>query len=664
VKAPVTGRYTAIMSPIGIRNVVVKNRVVRTAHGTQLTHPHGELPGAHLVNDELIAFHVERAKGGVGLSILESASVHQSSYGELRGWNDDIVDGLGRLADAVHEYDMRVFQQLQHHGHHSKVLNGDPAWGISSMPSTDPRPAPLTMTKTMIDELVAGFGAAAARVVQAGMDGIELHAGHGYLLAQSLSPAVNRRTDEYGGSPDNRMRLLKEALAAVREHVPAGFPVGVRLSASEWANGGIEPADTVAIIQALEGAGLIDFVNVSAGNHLQDLTIFGYATYEHGFQMPASRLVTEQATVPTIVTGRFMTLDEGEAVLRAGEADLVSFVRATIADPYLVTKTLAGLRPRPCTGTNQGCLAQPGGSISCAVNASAGRELEFTDSIKPDAGPPRRVLVVGAGPAGLEAARVVAARGHQVTVMEAADELGGRLRFARRVPGSKEMGTLVDWLAGEVERLGVRVLTGQRATAAAASEHGPFDVAVIAAGARDIDVPLVQAGRHEITVPGIETTDIVRPGDLLLATAPMSGPLLVLDDVGSYEALATVYGALDRGCQVALVTRLPTPFPQLEASLANNVARLRFANARVDVFVRSYLKSIDRGTVTVGSLDGGPDREVRATAIVPITSREPNQGLVPELARVIGKVIVVGDARSERFMQAAIADANRAAREI
>ena len=227
-------RYAKIMSPITIGNVRVKNRVVRAAHGTQLTHPLGSLPGTHVVNDALIAYHVERAKGGVGLSLLESASVHPSSYGELRGYNDDLIDGLGRIAEAVHEHDMKIFQQLQHHGHHSRPMGGFPPWGISSMPSIDGKPAPVVMTRSMIEEIVGGFGDAAARVVQGGMDGIELHAGHGYLLAQSLSPAVNRRTDEFRV----RKELLKATYVTARaklqvaEEIPAATDPGAAAEAA------------------------------------------------------------------------------------------------------------------------------------------------------------------------------------------------------------------------------------------------------------------------------------------------------------------------------------------------------------------------------------------------------------------------------------------------
>jgi 2,4-dienoyl-CoA reductase-like NADH-dependent reductase (Old Yellow Enzyme family) len=290
-----------------------------------------------------------------------------------------------------------VFQQLWHGGHLYMQPDGSPPLAPSTVPSPIAGVAPRPMTLRQIDELVGAYAAAAGRCVRGGLDGVEVHAGHGYLLAQFLSPVLNRRDDEYGGPLDNRTRLLLRVLAAVRDAVPPGFAVGVRLSDSADARIlGMEEVGQVA--HRLERDGLIDYVNMSYGDYYALHRQVGGMDVPTGFQIPYTAPPVADLTLPRLLNGRFRTLEEVEQVLRAGEADIISMVRAHIADPDIVVKSAAGTpdRVRPCIACNQGCIGRVAtfGRLGCVVNTAAGEEGTLAERLIAPAATPRRVLVV------------------------------------------------------------------------------------------------------------------------------------------------------------------------------------------------------------------------------------------------------------------------------
>ena len=388
-------RYPHVFAPLAVNGARLKNRIARTAHGTN--YPSG------FVNERLISFHEARARGGVALTILEVASVHPTSPGRFVVSGDGAVDGYSRLVERLAPHDMRVFQQLWHGGAHSLPPDGRPAWSASPVPSIEIGAVPVAMTQAMIDEIVAAYAAAAGRCEEGGLDGVEVHAAHGYLLSQFLSPLTNLREDDYGGPLQDRARIVREVLAAIRAAVRPTFAVGVRLSSSELVDGGLTVDDTAEIAVALAAAGLVDFVNFSIGSFYVGHTIVAPMHEPHGYQVPYAAQISGRLDVPTIVAGRIMNLAEAEQILADGAADLVSMVRATIADPDLVNKTIDGREAevRPCIGANQGCVGGmygPRHRLGCDVNVDVGREHR-AEPISP-ATAARRVLVAGAGPAG------------------------------------------------------------------------------------------------------------------------------------------------------------------------------------------------------------------------------------------------------------------------
>ena len=368
---------TRVFEPIRIGPVEIPNRIVRLSHGTALSSPPTLIGG-----EDLLAYHLARAKGGVGLTILESMAVHPSS-GALVMSDDRTVERYQELVAAVRPYGMRLFQQLFHQGHQRPAVGGDAPWAVSTVCSPYGTVG-IPMTKSQIDEIVGAFAAAAARCRDGGIDGVEVHSAHAYLPAQFLSPQLNTRTDEYGGDLENRMRFLREVLQAIRAEVGDSVALGVRLAASEIP--GHLPEDMLcSVIERLEQEGLIDFLTTSLGDQYRRVTIVEGMEEAAGYELPSARQLTAVATVPSVVTGRFRTLAEAEQVLADGAADLVSMVRALIADPDVVRKTREGRAEevRPCIACNQGCYGgvSTGGRLGCTVNPAVGFERTLSEEL-------------------------------------------------------------------------------------------------------------------------------------------------------------------------------------------------------------------------------------------------------------------------------------------
>ncbi|MGI9030873.1 MAG: FAD-dependent oxidoreductase [Ilumatobacteraceae bacterium] len=315
------------------------------------------------------------------------------------------------------------------------------------------------MTRSTIGEMVEAFAAAARRCRDGGLDGVDLHASSGYLIEQFLSPANNVRTDDYGGSLENRMRFLKEILAAIRAAVGDDFCVGIRLPNEEYIPGGLTPDDVAEIARIVEPH--VDYVSLHMGSYWRFHKLLSTMDDPVGNEMPANEAITRAVDKPTIVVGRIMTLDHAEHIVASGAADMVSMVRALIADPQLVSKARRGEDHliRPCIGSSFGCVGNlmATGTLSCVVNVAAAQETTIPFEPPGPAPVRKRVLVVGGGPAGLEAARTAALRGHEVHLHEATRRLGGQVAIAASAPHRSDIGAITEWLSGEVERLGVTI---------------------------------------------------------------------------------------------------------------------------------------------------------------------------------------------------------------
>ena len=323
--------YEKLFEPLDIAGTTIDNRIVRSAHST----------GSPWVDkgEDFAEYHLARARGGVGMSILEIAGVMPMTATAIPIYEDRVVGDYQKLMDKIRPTGMKVFQQLWHGGS-ARALPGITPWSASDVPNPIRQTVPRPMTRMMIDDLVEAFAQAARRVKEGGLDGLEIHAAHGYLFGQFLSPATNRRTDEYGGSLENRVRLLSDVLRACRAEVGKDFPIGVRLSSDEQIEGGLHPEDTAKIVQSIEPD--IDFVDVSFSSYYRFYKIISTLDDSLGYELPFSAQVTRLTSLPTLVTGRIMTLEDANQVVVSGIADMVSMVRALIADPELIIKARSG----------------------------------------------------------------------------------------------------------------------------------------------------------------------------------------------------------------------------------------------------------------------------------------------------------------------------------
>jgi len=650
---------THVHTPIRLGPVEVKNRVVRTAHSTAI--------GGGTLSDDLVAYHEARAKGGVGLTVIETMSVHPSSLGTLNLIDPSLAERYPRMMERMRPYGMRVFQQLFHAGHHGRPLDGSPPWGASDVPGSENGIPPVPMTKAMIDAVIEGYANTARSLESWGCEGVELHAGHGFLPQQFLSTYANKREDAYGGSFENRARFIIEALTALRGAVSKQMVVGLRLS-PDLMEGGVNVEDNLAVAQMAQDAGLVDYVSVSSGTFQTIHRMIGGMHEPAGFELVTTAPVTRPLRVPTMAIGRFRTLEEADQAIRAGEADMIGMVRATVADPDLVRKSLEG-RPeqvRPCIACNQGCIGQvlaPPHRMGCAVNPAVGHELRLGDDRLQPAATPLTVLVVGGGPAGMEAARVAALRGHKVILAEAESDLGGTVKLAGAAPHRAGIRDIIVWLQDEVFRLGVEVRTGTYLEADDIVTAAPDRVIVATGSTPRLDG--IQASNPGEPIAGIDRTNVFSSNDLFLAGRRDFGrTAVVIDDLGHYEAIAAAEHLAARGLDVNFVTRHVAFAPLMESSLMTIPALERLSRGRFTLHTRTRAISVEPDGVVVGPtyLPVGSNQTVKLAAdtVVFVSANRANRSLYDELRARGLDARVVGDANAPRFIPTAIREGNLA----
>jgi 2,4-dienoyl-CoA reductase-like NADH-dependent reductase (Old Yellow Enzyme family) len=654
----VAQRYPLTFAPYTIKNVELRNRVIRTSMGSGI--PAGQ------VNDELIAFHVARARGGVALTYIDPAKVHWSSPAYLDNTRPEVVEGMRRLTEAVHAEGAKVFQQLMHGGPTNIPQDGSPPWGASALPDPGLGMVCRPMTRGMIDEAVAGFVTAARHAQQGGLDGIEVHGGHGYLFSSFLSPATNQRTDEYGGPFENRVRFLCEVLAAIRTAIGPDYPLGIRLSA-DAAERQTSGADIARIAATLEQRGLVDFVNLSLGSHYGRDLLMGGIHEPPGYQLKVNGEIARDIALPTVVTGRFGAIDQVERVLAEGGVDLVGMVRATIADPDLVRKTAEGRAHliRPCIACNQACAGglNTRGRVSCTVNPSAGREISTgDDSLRTSR--PRRVLVIGGGPCGVEAARAAALAGHTVILAEAGEALGGQMRFAASSPHRHDIARLVDYFGHVLDDLGVDVRTGFTVTAERVREFAP-DAVIVATGStprRDCFQTLRPWGPPD----GFDPASVLTSWDIM-GGAETGGTVAILDEVGHYETLDVAHLLVGQGRRVRLISR----FSLIAGALEMRWDMIGAPNAKLlyegdfEFYPRRVVTSVRDGLVTFARPEApGQPETAGYDDLVTISGNVPDPSLYEQLRAGPWELRLAGDAVGPRLLEAATFEGNQAIRSL
>jgi 2,4-dienoyl-CoA reductase-like NADH-dependent reductase (Old Yellow Enzyme family)/thioredoxin reductase len=541
--------FPHLFSPLRIGKVTLPNRIVSSGHDTVMV-----ADGA--VTDRLVAYQEARARGGTGLIVVQVAGVHETArYTShvLMAVDDSCIPGYRALADAVKPHGTVLFGQLFHPGREvmeSSDGTAPAAVAPSAVPTERFRVMPRPLRTAEVAEIVQGYGLAAGRLTRAGLDGVEVVASHGYLPAQFLNPATNHRTDGYGGSPDGRLRFLREVLESVREHGGADLVVGMRISLDEREPSGL-PADIAReAAVTLAADGLVDYLSVTTGT---SATLAGSdhivpeMTIRSGYLAGAAAKLREVAGVPVLVAGRINQPQEAEHIIASGQADACVMTRALICDPDMPRLARDGRSDdiRACIACNQACIGHfhAGYPISCIQHPETGRELHY--GRRTLAASARKVLVVGAGPAGMKAAAVAAERGHQVRLAEASRRVGGQILLAQRLPGREEFGGAIDNLYREATRAGAKVTLHCPIDLAAVQEEAP-DFVVVATGARPYRPPLEVLGSPWIADAWQVISD---PADT------PSGHIVVVDWRSDWVGLGTARLLAAAGHRVTLAVR-------------------------------------------------------------------------------------------------------------
>jgi 2,4-dienoyl-CoA reductase-like NADH-dependent reductase (Old Yellow Enzyme family) len=532
-----------LFSPITIRRLKIKNRILSTGHDTTL-------PTAFVPNEALHAYHRARAEGGVGLIIMQVAGVHETArYTShlLMATSDDCIPGYRQIAETVHANGCALFGQLFHPGREimeSQDGSAPVAYAPSAVPNERFHVTPRPMSLAMIREVIEGYAAAAKRLETAGLDGVEVVASHGYLPAQFLNPRVNLRVDDYGGSPENRLRFLRDVVAAIRAKTGPDFIIGLRISGDEKDADGLTDSESLTALTELEG--LFDYYNLVAGSSASlggAVHIAPPMAFASGYTAPMAAAAKARTKTPVFVAGRINQPQDGNQIIASGQADMVGMTRALICDPEMPGKAETGRLDdiRACIGCNQACIGHfhLGYPISCIQHPETGRELTY-GTLKP-AAHPRKIMIAGGGLGGMKAAAVAAARGHDVTLYEAGSRLGGQALLAQLLPSRSEFGGIVTNLQREMELAGVKVVLRQPVTADLVTGERP-DVVIIATG----------AAPRPATIDGVETAQVVNAWQVIRNEVNVGASVLIADWRCDWIGLGIAEKLARAGCRVRL----------------------------------------------------------------------------------------------------------------
>jgi 2,4-dienoyl-CoA reductase-like NADH-dependent reductase (Old Yellow Enzyme family) len=634
--------FPRLFSSVEIGSILLKNRIVHTA--TLMGFAVDGLP-----TQRHLDFYAQLASGGTGLIVSESMPVHPTGISlnaEIHAFNPNVVPGLRRISQAVHSSGAAIIAQIWHCGRQAvSTASGRALWAPSALPCPFNREVPKAVTLDEIAELVEAFAVAAAHAQLAGFDGVEVAAAHGYLIHQFLSPLSNIREDAYGGSVENRERLLFEIVDAIRARCSRKFLVSVRLSADEFLPGGFTVHDTRQLVQRLSDRREVDLLSISAGTHASVGPMVGDWSVPRGNLVHLAGAIREVASgTPIVAVGRIVEAAQAEEILESGQADLIGLSRALLADPFWPSKARHG-RPdeiRPCIACNE-CENQlfKGAAVTCAVNP-------LPTPVPTGGGAPaapgwtRRVIVVGGGPAGLEAARSAALRRHRVSLFEAESELGGQLRQLRSIPNRHEVGEIVRFLTNELVRLGVEVQLERHMNASDVLALDA-DAIIVATGAVAAPFRIPGTGLPVLTIE-----------EAITSSRDLGERLLLLDAGAHHQRLLA---AAEYLCTAQRTLHIVTPATALgldvsPTSLVGIMGRLR---PSAYFWPLSTVREVHAGSVVMEDIPSGRRWELTdvdgvVVAGIPCASDQ----LFHELRQRLPLALSAGDCIAPRGIQQAI----------
>jgi len=655
----------------------IKNRIVMAPMGTHLNDSAGD------VTQKVIDYYTERAKGGVGLLMVEPASIdtrHGGRWRLLNITNDHYISGHAQLVESVHSWDAKIGVQLYHPGKHTTLgdLNGQEPVAPSAIPEVhvelqrrlEPEVRPLiphALTLEEIEDLIEEYVEAAWRVQMAGYDLVEVHACNGYLLHLFLSPRANQRTDMYGGTPQNRVRLVTEIIKRIKVRLGQDYPVSVRLAgedAMEW--GSITVEDAKFYAKACQEAGA-DVIDLGGGGweHINGgfMQLIEPMSFPQGSRAHLAEALKSAVDIPVMCVGVIREPEFAENLIKSGKADFVSLARTLFADPYWANKAKEGKTEdiRKCCSCNY-CLLHVALDCParCAINVAAGREAEFSQ-IQP-APQKKKVMVIGGGPGGMEAARVAALRGHEVELFESTQQMGGQLRLAAVAPGKEEkMGWVIEYLVRQMEINNIKVHLGVEAIAKTVAEVRP-DAVIIATGAV-FTVP---------DIPGVGSKNVFTAHDVLGGKADISRAKRVAVIGGFSVGCETASYLAAKGHKVTIIEHFPFAHLNTGAFVNNRIDRVRklVADENIEIICEADTKQItDKGVQILVSSAGGrylyeKERLIEADAVILALGLRSVNDLQAQLEDTVKKLFVVGDAKEPRNIAHAITEGAIAAMRV
>ena len=630
--------YEKLFEPGKIGTMTIKNRGVMAPMGSNLAGNDGN------ATDRPIKYYQARAKGGIGMIVNEYTGVDDvdsmPSVNYYRVAGDQNVAAAEALVDAVHMYDCRIVAQLHHAGSTSNpAYTGRDNIAPSAVPIADGKPMPREMTLEDIKRVQGKFIDAAVRCQKAGYDAVELHGAHGYLLTQFFNRYYNRRTDEYGGSIENRCRFIAEIIAGIREKLGPKYPILVRMCGDEMTpiEGFFDLAEGIEIAKYLESLG-IDAIDISMGSSRNADANCEPFSYKPGWKKHVAKAYKEALNIPVIATNTIKSPDFAEQLLKEGVCDFVAMGRSQLADPEFMNKAKAGKADqiRRCIG----CLycreriLGAGLPIRCSVNARTAREIEFPASELRQDGEGRTVAIIGAGPAGMEAARVLALREYKPVIFDKADKPGGTLNIADKPPLKDKITDMVAGMKAELDTMDVCWRLGEEATVEKVKKLDPAGV-VVACGAQPVIPP----------VPGADAASVVTAEDVITGKAKAAGKVVIIGS--GLTGLETAEMLLADGStvsDVSIVEMLPQIGPGIFGAILNDeMSRIKPYDP--NLYPGHALVSIQDGAVTVKELATDKQFDIEADTVIMAAGIKPRADVVEAFRDAFDKVLVAGDAR-------------------
>lgn len=674
------GRFPRLFSELPLRGHVLKNRIVFPPTCPTWVNS----PQSAQFNDLAAPYYEERASGGVGLIIIGGTHVHASSIAAPLAqpglWNDDQIPGFAKVAAAVHRHGAKLAVQLRHTGVRGfPAYKQDPSHDLdatwySMAPSQVPLGefpgghTPKELSADEIEAILDGHVSAARRAMEAGLDGVELHLSHGYLTWQFLSPLYNKRTDEWGGDYDRRLRFPLEALRRMRAAIGTDAFLGFRINSTSLWPGDLEEDDVQRIVQDLEAGAEVDFVDVSVGVHHQ--FIHAPMHFEGGWERQYAAGIRAVSRAPVFAVGRITTPEVAEELLESGVADAIGLARQLFADPDWVAKVAEGRSDdiRRCVAANH-CWksVSRGQRVQCVYNPVLGRERHWGKDVPLRAAQPKRLVVIGAGPAGLEFARIAARRGHAVVVYEKRAEAGGHVWLQSLLPGRAPYRDITRWLEAQARAAGAVIHTGVDVTPeslAGLCRDAQADEVIVATGSRVCRDGF--QGWTGAALPGADLAHCVGWDEVVTGQVPLSGDVLVVDDQADLVGpLIAVHAARHGAAAVRLVTRWPMAASETIADAYLEWIMPQVYEAGVVIQADHFVAALSGSSATLYNVYL-PDRtfDVPADTIIMATARQSVNALAGA-ARLAGlPATAIGDALAPRGTYEAVFEGHRYGREV